>query len=470
MNSIRLIAAADLHLGRRLSNLPEDLKEFSQAPKMAWKHLVDYVSDEKNSIDALLLAGDLFDREEDLYEAVGYFEQGVRRILALGIPVIAIAGNHDAAVLGRCKRRLGLEQFYLLGETGAWESLLLDFHGHKIRFVGWSFTSAHCLENPLKRFPFSPFQEITIGLLHCEVGGGRESRYAPVELRDFRGLSPQAWVLGHTHVPTILSKAPLLFYCGSLQGLDPTETGRRGASLLEISPNGDLEHSFLPFAPVYWEETSFFPSSSDSLDADLAAHLQQQFEELPASTRALVCRLVFQGRTRCYGELGHFIERVRGHHFVQAGNIPCYLQQMSNECQPDFDIKEVSKGTDLAALLAKTLLASGEERKKILEEAALFVKMRHTKNRFSEVSLDQISSFLMRAGYELLDQILKTQDIPNIFQKLEFQHSRCPKFEPSEADPVKHKVDPDGLKVRDVGAAEKQFLKGVRYKGPYASY
>ncbi len=40
--------------------------------------------------------------------------------------------------------------------------------------------------------------------------------------------------------------------------------------------------------------------------------------------------------------------------------------------------------------------------------------------------------------------------IPNVFQKLEFQHSRDPKFEPGEADIVAE-------------ASENQFLKYVRY-------
>lgn len=409
MNSIRLIAAADLHLGRRLSNLPEDLKEFSQAPKMAWECLIDYVSDKENKVDALLLAGDLFDHEKDLYEAVGYFERGIQRILTLGIPVIAVAGNHDAAVLSRCKRRLGLEQFYLLGEMGEWESLLLDFEGRKVRFVGWSFTKNHHLENPLKQFPSSSFEETTIGLLHCEVGGGKESRYAPVEMRDFRGLSPKAWVLGHLHTPAILSKAPLLFYCGSLQGLDPTEIGMRGGALLEICPSGEILHSFLSFAPLYWAESLFSPSSLDSFDRDLASHLRQQFQELPRSTRALVCRLIFQGRTPCYSNLGSFIERARGHHFTQAGSVPCYLQEMVNECQPDFDLQEISKGTDLAALLARTLLSSDEEKEQLLQEAVLFVSMKQAKSGLSKIQIDHCSSFLMRAGYELLDRILKTQ-------------------------------------------------------------
>ncbi len=57
-----------------------------------------------------------------------------------------------------------------------------------------------------------------------------------------------------------------------------------------------------------------------------------------------------------------------------------------------------------------------------------------------------------------------------MFQKLEFQHSRRPKFEPGEADieadPVKHRVNADEFKVQDAGAAENQFLKHVWYNHP----
>jgi hypothetical protein len=60
------------------------------------------------------------------------------------------------------------------------------------------------------------------------------------------------------------------------------------------------------------------------------------------------------------------------------------------------------------------------------------------------------------------------QDIPNVFQKLEFEDSRRPTFEPGEADievdPVNHRVDADGFNARDAGAGENQFLEHVRYK------
>jgi phosphoglycerate kinase len=73
---------------------------------------------------------------------------------------------------------------------------------------------------------------------------------------------------------------------------------------------------------------------------------------------------------------------------------------------------------------------------------------------FEEASLEEAKEFLKAC-------------IPNVFQKLEFQHSRRPKFEPGEAeieaDPVKQRVDADGFKGKDAGTADNQFLKHIPY-------
>ena len=71
--TIRLIAAADLHLGRRIS-VPEVIENSFLTPEGVWENLVDLVLDPNVGADALLLAGDIFDKEEDILEAPYFFE------------------------------------------------------------------------------------------------------------------------------------------------------------------------------------------------------------------------------------------------------------------------------------------------------------------------------------------------------------------------------------------------------------
>lgn len=88
---MRLAHLADLHLGRvfHANSLVED-----QA------HALTQVLDvlRKDGVEALVLAGDLYDRTLPGREAVRLLDWFLREVNeGVGIPVIAIAGNHDSA-------------------------------------------------------------------------------------------------------------------------------------------------------------------------------------------------------------------------------------------------------------------------------------------------------------------------------------------------------------------------------------
>lgn len=88
---MRLAHMADLHLGRvfHACALVED-----QAHALA--QVLDVLR--KDGVDALVLAGDLYDRTLPGREAVRLLDWFLREVNEeVGIPVIAIAGNHDSA-------------------------------------------------------------------------------------------------------------------------------------------------------------------------------------------------------------------------------------------------------------------------------------------------------------------------------------------------------------------------------------
>lgn len=88
--SFRLLHTSDWHLGRSLhaESLLED---------QAWalERLIALVKDERP--DALVLAGDVYDRAVPPTEAVELLDDVLTRLADLGVPVIAVAGNHDSA-------------------------------------------------------------------------------------------------------------------------------------------------------------------------------------------------------------------------------------------------------------------------------------------------------------------------------------------------------------------------------------
>ena len=177
---MKLLAAADIHLGCPPARvLPDWAAAFS--PRRAFERLVDAAIQEE--VDALLLAGDVAHEEQFFYEAFGTLRQGVERLQGKGIPLVAVAGNHDTAVLPELAEAVDDPQaFRLLGRGGQWESTDLACQdGTRVRVWGWSFPEAHHGENPLADFP-GPGEDApawVLGLLHANRGA-RTSPYAPV--------------------------------------------------------------------------------------------------------------------------------------------------------------------------------------------------------------------------------------------------------------------------------------------------
>ena len=91
---MRLLHTSDWHLGRSLHRA--DLRAAQSA---FLDHLVETVRTEK--VDAVLVAGDIYDRAVPSVDAVELCEDALLRLNATGARIVLISGNHDSA------RRLG---------------------------------------------------------------------------------------------------------------------------------------------------------------------------------------------------------------------------------------------------------------------------------------------------------------------------------------------------------------------------
>jgi exonuclease SbcD len=91
---MRLLHTSDWHLGRSLHRAG-----LLEAQSAFLDHLVATVRSER--IDAVLIAGDVYDRAVPSADALALCEDGLIRLRDAGARVVAISGNHDSA------RRLG---------------------------------------------------------------------------------------------------------------------------------------------------------------------------------------------------------------------------------------------------------------------------------------------------------------------------------------------------------------------------
>jgi exonuclease SbcD len=88
---MRLLHTSDWHLGRSFhgaSLLEEQAAAIERIAELAREH----------AVDAVLIAGDLYDRAIPPSEAVALFNQALAQLSRDGTAVVAIAGNHDSHV------------------------------------------------------------------------------------------------------------------------------------------------------------------------------------------------------------------------------------------------------------------------------------------------------------------------------------------------------------------------------------
>ena len=95
VQGMRFLHTSDWHLGRSLHRA--DLRA-AQAGFL--DHLVEVARAER--VDAVLVAGDVYDRAIPPVDSVGLYEEALARLRATGARVVLISGNHDSA------RRLGV--------------------------------------------------------------------------------------------------------------------------------------------------------------------------------------------------------------------------------------------------------------------------------------------------------------------------------------------------------------------------
>lgn len=81
---------ADLHVGKRINGI-----SMLDDQRYIFSQMLDIIRD--NGVDALLIAGDIYDKATPSAEAVTVFDAFLTELVSFGVSVIAIPGNHDSA-------------------------------------------------------------------------------------------------------------------------------------------------------------------------------------------------------------------------------------------------------------------------------------------------------------------------------------------------------------------------------------
>lgn len=359
---IRVLATADLHIGRRPSRVADDEARRFSAARM-WEAVVERAVREK--ADLVTLTGDVVEHANRFFEATGPLERGLARLADAGIRAYAVAGNHDFDVLARVAEAIGTEHFRVLGTGGRWEEAVFESRGgDRLRIHGWSFPANCVTSSPLAAYRLPASRELpTLGLLHADVDSA-EGRYAPVARAELLARELTLWVLGHVHSPRYdpPGAGPAILNPGSPQALDPGETGAHGPWLVEIDGPRTVRARMAAMSRVRYEWVRVDltgAASQEEFEARVADAARQQLAEAAqgdAPPARLVLRLELAGRTALCGQIDGWTGALLEQFDRSSGGVAARLDKVVNNTRPEIDLAELARKHDPPGVLARAIL------------------------------------------------------------------------------------------------------------------
>ena len=264
----KFLHAADLHIDSPLRGLSvyqdAPVGAIRGATRRAVENLVAVALDER--VQFVVIAGDVYDGAWKDFGAGLFFGGQVARLAEAGIPVVLLAGNHDAASV--IPRDLRLPDSVHRLPTEAPGTVRLDEWGVAVH--GQGFADRAVYEDLSLKYPAPEPDRFNLGLLHTSAGGdAAHERYAPCDVSKLAAAGYDYWALGHVHARRDLHAGggvPVVFP-GNTQGRHARETGPKGCEIVTVGDDGGLTRTFRPLDVVRWADVTL-----DAADLADAAH------------------------------------------------------------------------------------------------------------------------------------------------------------------------------------------------------
>ncbi|MGR3434563.1 MAG: metallophosphoesterase family protein [Shimia sp.] len=288
---MRILHAADLHLDSPLRSIvlrdPDLGARLHLASRAVLSRIVDTAIDRR--VDALVLAGDVFDGAEPDLAARAHLTAELARLARAGIPTVLIRGNHDALLDLDRHGPVGADVHLLDRDRPTVTLRGADFHG-------LGFDAPHSHESALPRYPAPTPGRPNVGLMHTSLDGAPgHDPYAPCRLGDLLAHGYGYWALGHLHGRAVhRGEAAVAVMPGIPQGRHAREPGVGSVTLATLGDADRIEVEEIPVARL-----AFAPLAVDLAGAhDGAARVDAVVEALEGArrgTRDVALRITLGG-------------------------------------------------------------------------------------------------------------------------------------------------------------------------------
>ena len=301
MSTFRFIHCSDLHIDspfRGFSAIhPEWAERLRDAPLQSFLNIVDLAVREQ--VDAVIIAGDVFDGADKSLHAQFKFRQGLQTLSDHKIPAFIAHGNHDP--LNSWSTTLKWPDGATVFSGSGVHSFPVVKDGQTLAHIyGTSFPERDVFDNLALQFQRQQDSGFAVAVLHANVGGHPDhDPYAPCAVDDLVSRGMDYWALGHIHTRAVVREGhPAIVYCGNSQGRYFKESGPRGCCLVTLKEGVSPDVRFVATDAIRFVESTTDLSSCSTLDA-VVEEIVRQCQTLldQAEGRSLVVRQTLSGRT-----------------------------------------------------------------------------------------------------------------------------------------------------------------------------
>ncbi|MBR5995567.1 MAG: exonuclease SbcCD subunit D [Eubacteriaceae bacterium] len=264
---MRFLHLADLHLGKQMNDwsLLSDQEAILQ-------QIVSIVDSEK--ADAVLIAGDVYQRSSPQAEAMALFDSFVSQLVSLGKKVFIISGNHDSALrISYFSSLLKSSGVYVSeafdgkmqsvtlqdedGEIVIWMLPFLRPSQVKRKLPGEKIaTYQDTVEAVLRQIPID-LKKRNILLCHQFITGSETSdseERAVGGLDNIDAIVFDAFdyvALGHIHKPQKVMRETLRYAGSPLKYSFSEASHKKSVSVVDVWEKGDIQVRTVPLHPVH---------------------------------------------------------------------------------------------------------------------------------------------------------------------------------------------------------------------------
>lgn len=417
---MKVLCTGDIHIGRRSSRIPQDLDisdDYSTA-KM-WTSIVNLAVSEK--VNLVALSGDIVDKRNRFFEAIGPLEKGIRELSSHGIPTFAVCGNHDFDVLESVQNTIGCDYFHVLGSDSTWEKrILMDDKGNPLlQIIGKSFSNTNVAKDPFDDFDLLIDPNIpSLGIIHGELDV-KDSKYCPIMSDKLQTYGTTLWLLGHIHKPMLhTSGNQVILNPGSPLALDPGERGGHGPWIANFKNANSVEVDHRRISKVRYENCTIDMSKVNEESTlkkivfDSLQSLTKEVADNQSPCFLVLCRLVLEGQTELHHILPRFCSEIREQIQIEHKGVQLRVESTYILTRPSIHLESWVGQKSQAGALARTILELQKneltsEVKSFVKEVQLNLMEIHNHRNFNSICDDLVpdecvaKEFLIRQGFDL---------------------------------------------------------------------